>query len=89
MYMSYCRFEGTHHELRACLSDVDEHLMEEAEYPVSENEIDHFRDMVTEFFDWMQENELIPDDCEINEEQLAGICRAMQESNKKEEDETW
>lgn len=85
MYMSYCRFEGTHQELRACLSTVDEHLMEEAEYEVSENEIDHFRDMVNEFFNWMQDNELIPDNCEIDEIQLESICRAMSEANKQED----
>lgn len=89
MYMSYCRFEGTHAELRACLSTVDEHLAEEAEYEVSENEIDHFRDMVTEFFDWMQENELIPDNCEVDEIQLESICKAMGETSRMEDDEEW
>ena len=55
MYMSYCRFEGTHQELKACLADVDEHLAEMAEYEVSEDEVDHFRDMVKDFIGWMQE----------------------------------
>lgn len=85
MYMSYCRFEGTHQELKACLADVDEHLAEMAEYEVSEDEVDHFRDMVKDFIGWMQDSELITEDGELDEEQLDRICDMMRKSYKEEE----
>ena len=50
MYMSYCRFEGTLAELRACMSEVYDHVNEEAEYEVSDREINYFRQMVEIFF---------------------------------------
>ena len=80
MYMSYCRYEGTHQELVACLADVDEHVMESAEYETSESEVRHFRDMVMDFFGWMQDNELITEDGELDEDQLDGICQAMRKA---------
>ena len=85
MYMSYCRFEGTHQELKACLADVDEHIMEDAEYETSENEVRHFRDMVMDFFGWMQDNELITEEGELDEDQLGGICQAMRKAYSEEE----
>lgn len=85
MYMSYCRFEGTHQELKACLADVDEHLAEMAEYEVSEDEVDHFRDMVMDFFGWMQDSELITEDGELDEEQLDRICDMMRKAYPPEE----
>lgn len=77
MYMSYCRFEGTHHELRACLSDVDDHLMEDAEYKVSDGEINHFRQMVTDFFYWMHDNCLITEYGKLDVTALEGVCESM------------
>jgi len=85
MYMSYCRFEGTHQELKACLADVDEHIMEDAEYETSENEVRHFRDMVMDFFGWMNDNELITEDGELDEDQFGGICQAMRKAYSEEE----
>ena len=85
MYMSYCRHEGTHQELKACLADVDEHIMEDAEYETSEDEVEHFRDMVMDFFGWMHDNELITDDGELDEDQLDGICQAMRKAYSEEE----
>ena len=71
-------------ELKACLADVDEHLAEMAEYEVSEDEVDHFRDMVMDFFGWMQDNELITEDGELDEDQLDGICQAMRKAYSEE-----
>ena len=77
MYMSYCRFEGTHAELRACLDIVDEHVNEEAEYPVSEDEIRHFRSMVLEFASWLQDHSLIDEDGYVDDAALDEVCVAM------------
>lgn len=49
MYMSYCKFEGTRMELNSCLNTVEEHVNHEAEYAVSENEINNFQQMVIDF----------------------------------------
>ena len=88
MYMSYCRFEGTHQELRACLADVDDHLMEDAEYKVSDGEINHFRQMVTDFFYWMQDNCLITADGELDDTALEGVCESMSKSYPAKEEIT-
>lgn len=77
MYMSYCRFEGTRQELNACLSEVEEHIYEEAEYEVSEREINHFRNMVETFVAFMDEHGLIDQYGELNTERLDEICESM------------
>ena len=85
MYMSYCRFEGTHEELRACLADVKEHIQEEAEYEVSEREIEHFQGMVRDFYSWLVDYELITGDGELDEEMLERACEYMRKSYSEEE----
>lgn len=77
MYMSYCRFEGTRHELNACISEVEEHINEEAEYEVSDHEIRHFRQMIQEFVEFMDENELLDEYGELDNSKLDDICEAM------------
>lgn len=76
-YMSYCRFEGTRSEIQACLYDVEEHINEEAEEPVSDNEIRYFRSMVEDFYYWMNDIGLINEFGELNEEELDRICDKM------------
>lgn len=76
--MSYCRFEGALAELRACLSVVEEHLNEEAEYPVSEREIACFDSMVREFFDFLKDADLIDDDGELDRDMLNAICDKLE-----------
>ena len=71
--------------MKACLADVDEHIMEDAEYETSENEVRHFLDMVMDFFGWMNDNELITEDGELDEDQLGGICQAMRKAYSEEE----
>lgn len=80
MYMSYCRHEGTFTELRACLSDADEHYCEEAEYEVSDREIRYFREMVEYFVDWCSEMSLIDENGELDREKLDEICEMMGKS---------
>ena len=75
--MSYCRFEGTYNELCACLSDVNEHLDESAEYSVDDREIRNFRKMVERFADWLVDNDLIDEDGCLDESALDEICHAM------------
>lgn len=87
MYMSYCRYEGTHQELRVCLGDADEHIMEAAEYPVSEHEVEHFRQMVMDFFGWLEDNELLTEYAELDEDQLDEICDFMRKSYQEGDDD--
>ena len=76
-YMSYCRFEGTRQELKICLNVVEEHVYEEAEYEVSEREINHFKAMVKEFHDFMYEMNLLDENGDLNQNQLETICEQM------------
>ena len=77
MYMSYCRNEGTLAELRCVMSDVEAHINEEAEYSVSEREIDKFKSVVSEFYDFLCETELLDCNGEIDNEVLDIICEKM------------
>lgn len=77
MYMSYCRFEGTKAELSACLTEVEDHIYEEAEYEVSDREIGHFRQMVESFVSFLGEHDLLDEDGELDEEVLDAICETM------------
>lgn len=83
-YMSYCRFEGTLHELRACMADVDEHVNEEAEYEVSDREIKCFKDMIYEVVGWLNDQCLLDEYGDVDEEQLDTICEAMKKSYDEE-----
>jgi hypothetical protein len=87
MYMSYCRFEGTRHELRACLSDVEDHVNEEAEYEVSDSEINHFRIMVEAFVGWLNDMALLDEDGKIDRDALEQVCKAMAKSYGQEEED--
>lgn len=84
-YMSYCRFEGTRSELRACMYDVEEHINEEADDEVSEREVGHFESMVEEFYDWMTEFGLIDAWGELDREKLSEVCDKMRKSYGGEE----
>lgn len=77
-YMSYCRFEGTHDELKTCLLDVDEHIDGEAEEAVSFREVVHFRNMIEEFWSWLCDRDLIDENGELREDEIESICEQMQ-----------
>ena len=85
MYMSYCRFEGTFTELKACMATVDEHVNEEAEYEVSDREINYFTRMVTEFVDWLNDQCLLDEYGEVDEAMLETVCEAMRKRYCEEE----
>lgn len=86
-YMSYCRYEGTLYEFRRCKADIEEHVNEEAQYPVSQNEIKCFRTMVHEFFNMLDALGLLDyEDCDIDEEALDEVCFAMEKGYEVEED---
>ena len=87
MYMSYCRFEGTHDELRACLADVDEHVNEEAGEKVSDREIQHFRNMIEYFVGWLNDQALLDEDGCLNYEELDQVCEAMGKAYGEEDEE--
>lgn len=79
-YMSYCRFEGTRHELSICLNEVQEHIDEAAEYEVSRNEIEHFKNMVQNFVWFLQDNLLLDEEGNLDEEELENVCEKMAKS---------
>ena len=87
MYMSYCRYEGTLSELRACMADVEEHVNEEAEYEVSDREITCFKTLITEIHEFMQNMELIDCEGELDYDELDRVCEAMAKRFNHEEDE--
>lgn len=85
MYMSYCRHEGTLSEVRACLGAVQEHIWGEAEYPTSEKEIRMFKTMIQEVVAFLQENEVLTADGELDENRLDEIGEAMKQAGEVEE----
>lgn len=87
MYMSYCRFEGTLAEMRACISDVEEHINEEAQYEVSEREIESFKRMVLEFNVFLQDNVLLDEYGNLDDDQLDKICDTMRKSYNEEDED--
>jgi hypothetical protein len=87
MYMSYCRFEGTRAELRACLNDAQDHINGEAEYEISASEIKCFKDILNDMVDFLNDNCLIDEDGMLDREALDDVCRAMAKAGTDDEDE--
>ena len=87
MYMSYCRYEGTYKELRRCLNDVEEHVGQYAEYVVSDEEIQWFRNLVELFHDFLCDQRLMDECGNLNMEALDKICETMGRSYDEEEEE--
>ena len=85
MYMSYCRHEGTLAELRACLADAEEHVNGEAEYEVSDREIDCFQNMVETFVDWLHDMDLLDDEGNLDRDALMDVCDSMKKTCETEE----
>lgn len=82
--MSYCRQENTYLALCEALSDVEEHVNEEAEYKVSNREIQNFRNMVEYFHEFLCNNELLDEDGNLDDEVLDQVCDAMAKSYNQE-----
>lgn len=89
MYMSYCRFEGTRMELNRCMNEVQDHINESAEYEVSKNEIEQFKQMVYEFVGFLYDNAILDTYGEINEETLDEVCESMAKSFAENEEVDW
>lgn len=87
MYMSYCRFEGTKSELRACLNDVQEHIDGEAEYSISDREIGCFKAIIMDVVDFLNDNCLIDEDGMIDRKGLDDVCQAMAKGYTEEEED--
>lgn len=85
--MSYCRQENTYAALREALSDVEEHVNGEAEYEVSDREIQQFRDMVEYFHEFLCEQELMDQNGDLDMDRLDEICEAMAKSYGEEDEE--
>ena len=76
-YMSYCRFEGTRSELQACMDTVQEHLNREAEYSVSETEIEQFEGMIREIVDFLYDTGILNGKGDLDDKRMNEICYAM------------
>ena len=86
MYMSYCRNEGALAEMRACLDNAQLHACQEAEHEVSEREIGCFKTMVTEFYNWIINMELVDEYGELDEDALNQLCEDMRHGYTEDED---
>ena len=85
MYMSYCRIEGTLHEMRAVISDVEDHVYEEAPYPVSGSEITAFENLMHDVFNFLEDMGLIDYEHEwFDRERLEEICSMMEKGYEVE-----
>ncbi len=90
MNMSYCRYRNTLNDLRDCINDVTEHIREEAEYKVSSEEINAFRQMVYDFHELMAyEIGCIDDDGNLDEDALEKACEAMSKEYSEEVETDW
>ena len=67
------------------MEEVREHVNEEAEYEVSNNEIRHFRQMIEEVASFMYDMELLDEYGEIDENKLDEVCEAMGKSYEEQE----
>ena len=82
MYSSYCKFEGAYQEMERCLNDVQDHVDESAEYPISDRECNCFRKMVKEMVWFLNDNFLLDDTGNLDEEELEMVIRAMQKGEE-------
>ena len=73
-------------ELQACLSNVTEHINGEAEYAVSDREIEWFRRMVEEFAEWMQDAGVLDENGYLDDDALDEVCESMKRTCEDEEE---
>ena len=64
-------------ELNVCLNTVEEHVNHEAEFAVSENEINNFQQMVKDFVDWLHDMALLDDEGYLDRDALDDVCDEM------------
>lgn len=87
MYMSYCRYEGTYKELRRCLNDVEEHVEQYAEYEVSDEEIEWFKNMVELFHEFLCDHRLMDECGNLDMKAVEDVCDTMRRSYEEEDEE--
>lgn len=87
MYMNYCRYEGTYKELWRCLNDVEAHVGQYAEYEVSDDEIQWFRNIVELFHDFLCEQRLMDENGNLDMNELDKICETMSQSYEEEDED--
>jgi len=78
MNMSYCRWRNTLNDLRDCINDATDHINEEAEYKVSPEEINAFKNMMYEAYEFMAYTAgIIGSDGELDDDALERACEAL------------
>ena len=79
MNMSYCRYSNTLEDLRDCIDDALAHEREEAKYSVSKQEIDAFRNIVLDSYQFLETTDLInwEEQC-LDEFELDELCFKME-----------
>lgn len=61
--------------IRACFNEVDKHTSDNPHaHVIDDIQITAFKTMIYEIFKWMQDNDLLMDDTEIDHDQLDRIC---------------
>lgn len=73
-------------ELYACLDAVAEHVNGEAEYPVSENEVNNFKQMVQNFVGWLHDMAILDDEGYLDEDALNEVCEDMMKAREDEDE---
>lgn len=88
MYMDYCKFRGTLEELRVCIADVEARMSHDKRYAVSEEEINEFKEMVLEMWDFLCRCDLVTEcDTGLNRKVLEEIAEDMRFENEYAEDD--
>ncbi len=75
MYMSYCRNEGTYHEITACIDAVQEIIDSDGtdRSTMSGREAHYFVEIIRAVQGFLIENELLDEFGDLNEEKLDGL----------------
>jgi hypothetical protein len=84
MYMSYCRFEGTRQEMDSCINEVIDHINGDADYKVSDREIEEFRKMLRNFVEFLQDTEILDANGDIDGDVLDEVCKDMSYGHEEE-----
>ena len=68
------------------MNAVEEHVNGEAEYPVSENEVNNFQQMVQDFVGWLHDMALLDDEGYLNEDALNEVRDDMMKAREDDEE---
>ena len=75
MYMSYCRNEGTYHEITACIDAAQEIIDSDStdRSTMSDREAHYFVEILRTVQNFLIENELLDEFGDLGEEKLDGL----------------